>query len=47
MVRLLSRPGVLTSLVVAMSVVSGVAFGAAAMSAGLALHLARRRMSRT
>ena len=45
MIRLIPRPGLLTGLVVAMSVVSGVAFGATTVSAALALRLATRRMA--
>ncbi len=40
MIRLLPRPGLLTGLVVATSVVSGVMFGAAAVSAALVLRAA-------
>ena len=43
MIRLLPRPGLLTGLVVATSVVSGVLFGAAAVSAALVLRAATRR----
>ncbi len=39
MIRLLPRPALLTSVVVALSVASGVTLGAAAVSAALALHL--------
>lgn len=46
MIRLFSRPGVLTSAVVAASVVSGVAFGAVAVTAALALRMAMRSMGK-
>ncbi len=42
MFRLLSRPGLLTGLVVSASVVSGVAFGAAVVSSALAVRFALR-----
>ena len=42
MFRLLSRPGLLTGLVVMTSVAGGVAFGAAAVSSALALRFAAR-----
>ena len=41
MIRLLPRPALLTSVVVALSVASGVTLGAAVASAALALHMAR------
>ncbi len=41
MIRLLPRPALLTSVVVAVSVASGLALGVTAVSAALALHLAR------
>ena len=44
MIKLLPRPGLLTGLVVATSVVSGVMFGAAAVSAALALRAVVRGM---
>ena len=46
MIRLLPRPGLLTGLVVSASVMSGVAFGAAAVSSALALRALMRRMAR-
>ena len=45
MVRLLPKPGLLTGLVVAASVVNGILFGAAAMSAALVVRQAARRIA--
>jgi hypothetical protein len=46
MIRLLPRPGLLTGLVVAASVAGGVAFGAGAATAALALRAAKIAMER-
>ncbi len=46
MIRILPRPGLFTGVVVAASVVSGVAFGAAAVSAALVLRSAMRGLVR-
>ncbi len=43
MIRLISRPGLLTSAVVAASVASGIAFGVTVVSAALALRFAMRK----
>ena len=44
MFRLLPRPGLLSGVVVAMSVAGGVAFGAATVSAALMVRMAARRI---
>lgn len=44
MIRLLPRPGLLTGVVVAASLTSGILFGAATVSAALALRIAVGRM---
>jgi len=46
MIRLLPRPGLLTSVVVVASITSGVAFGATAMAAALAVRKVARCMGR-
>ena len=45
MIRILPKPGLLSSLVVAVSVASGIAFGAVAMSAALVVRSAARRIA--
>lgn len=44
MIRLISRPGLLTSAVVAALVASGIAFGVTVVSVSLALRFATRKM---
>ena len=43
MIRLLPRPGLLTGVVVVMSITSGIAVGATAMAAALAARMVTRR----
>ncbi len=45
MFRLLPRPGLLSSVVVVVSVASGVAFGVVTVSAALAARMVVRRMA--
>ena len=44
MIRLIPRPGLMSGIVVAVSVASGVAFGVTAVSAALMLRMAARRI---